>query len=152
MSSGRRTGLLVAVVVVAALSACSRVSRVRLFNATGGTILVKLEPDWVWEPRTARLGAGAARTFTGGHLEGVLVAGGCAYGYIGAYPAMIPPDGFRGAKNGLAKIQVQPDFSLAVLPPTARATMPPDQLALAQGEGFPLKPVSTICDGPKPPA
>lgn len=43
------------------------------------------------------------------------------------------------------KVQVEPDFSLFLLPPSATGLSPVDQFAAFQRDGFPLRPVSASC-------
>jgi hypothetical protein len=131
------------VLACSALWSCSLAARVTVFNDSGGTITIHRHPHFAWDAREVVIERGGHRTFVGGDLnlnEAALSAGRCRYTY--AIPWAFP-DGRKGGPR--MAIQVEPDFSVVVIPPSARAVAPREVWLGVQGQGFPVHAVSVAC-------
>ena len=131
----------VIVAMSVALVGCSLKLQVNLFNNAGEAVTAKLEDS------SLPIGPGGFVQFdypgTAQNWILYLSTATCDYGY--AVPRALEPYPRSQGSNGPLKVQVEKDFSIYLLPPTAETVTAVESLGPLQQDGFPLRPVSKSC-------
>ncbi|HEX2800657.1 MAG TPA: hypothetical protein VHN73_01190 [Phenylobacterium sp.] len=145
----RRAALAVVLGLSACLvAACSLYGRLGVFNNTGSPLIVQMS-DGLHLPGSGRIGPGNSRSFSNGDVAAHLVveSGRCVYSYDLPFPevAYYRVNGDPKRARPLLNVQVEPDFSLLLLPVSAARVARPAELAGVQAYGYPVRPVSKTC-------
>lgn len=141
--------VLVAVAAAGALTACSEYPKINIFNNTGLPITVVLRPINSTRLTGIYLTAGKWRSAYIGEMAPpslVIMTEGCTYAY--ELPD-IDKDYYwlQGRRaEGDWSVQVDPDFTVALLPVDAEVVQPQaGSTALDRRYGYPVKPSAKAC-------
>jgi hypothetical protein len=145
MRAGRRRQLGMRLAIVAAMSAalagCSLKLRVEVFNDTGEAVTVGLDRVRL----SIAPGASARLDYPGAQQRWMLflTTATCKYAY--AVPRTLEHVERSARGDAPLEVQIEKDFSIHLLPRTARAIAPVEGFASLQQDGFPLRPASRSC-------
>jgi hypothetical protein len=139
--STRSTLWAAAILGALVLSSCSLKLKVTLFNNSGEGVTVRVEPTDVV------IGAGQSARFDypGGEQNWTLhvVTARCDYSY--AVPRTLDHYPWPTSSNRGLVAQLEQDFLIFLLPPSATQITPVTGLSSLQQDGFPVRPVSQSC-------
>ena len=127
------------------LAGCSSYGWTTVFNDTGATLIVNLPPAVIRRAEVKlRPGGHKAFSYRDVGAEPLRVRrGGCVYRYSLPLPGRAYLRASKGEAN--TNVQIEPDFGVLLLPPSARTVMSAAAVAKAQAYGYPIRPVSRIC-------
>lgn len=131
-------------ILAGVLAGCIMLPRVTLFNNTGAPLVLYFAKgeDGV---RKVKLWPGQSRTFR--YPEAGISDGACMYRYD--YPDWSYNSPDWDLRYGYPiKVQVEPDFSLHILPGSARKVRSVEGLEIYHQLGFPLRPTKKTCPAP----
>ncbi|HTQ13355.1 MAG TPA: hypothetical protein VMH86_05705 [Rhizomicrobium sp.] len=129
------------VVTTLALAGCSLKLQVALFNGAGEAVTVKMEgKNIAIEP-----GRSGEFDYPGDEQNWMLHLSTAACDYAYQVPRTLEHYPSSPGSNGPLKAQVERDFSIYLLPPSATAVASVAGLGSPQQDGFPLHPVSKNC-------
>jgi hypothetical protein len=136
------------------LGACIPPEQVVVYNRTGGRILLRIDPIHFWHLGDKLIEPGRAES---GYLDEMLPPGlvietrTCSFGYD--LPRVdVAYERTDRAFPGLTRVQVEPDFSIVLLPPLARSTLPDAKsLPLQKKYGYPVRPIFKKCGATRSP-
>ena len=131
------------------LAGCQAPIEIRVHNATGAVVdLLPIQYDG-W-PRTLHIkpGRSARRSATESKL--IVATAGCRAHYLlpemgSTFPWTIPGQGKDESYPYPVEVQLEPDFTLYLLPPRSERTLPVEWLKTRQAHGYPVKPKSLTC-------
>lgn len=136
---------------VLAAAGCTTPPNIEIFNNTGDSLVVDVAVLHSW-PRLPRavIPDGQSEEYT--LSVGVaprrlrLMSGGCAYEYrVPRVWSWLQSPEAKSYYGYIAKVQVEADLSISLLPRAPRGIAQPEQLL--RRDGFPIRPISKTCGG-----
>lgn len=150
-----RTAGILATCAAIAIASCSEMPRIGISNNTDSEFVLLLRPMFLGGASAVSLAPGEIKSaYFGAMLPpgAVIRVGACDLGYD---IPIVDHEYYREAdpyKSGLV-VQVEPDFSVTLLPADRRVEVSPEDLAeLQQRFGFPIRPAFKSCRGAGEPA
>jgi hypothetical protein len=151
--------LLFGAFLVATVASCSMAPSVELINGSGRDLVLRLPRDvpegWAARDDLVRVAPGKSDVFMTGRIDARglrLSSGGCDYRY--AMPRLVATsdmpieqsvDPKAPWSHNPVAVEVGPDFAIYLSGLSQGHIVPARDLALAQGYGFPVRPVSKTC-------